>query len=261
MAKNDLTTIPSEEDAFDMAVFEGVDVSSFSGAGNENVSSSDIAIPYLNILQKMSPQCDEDSPEFVPDAKPGMFYQNVNKIMWPRDSILAIVPVAFTRMVVEWVPREKGGGLVAVHDLDIFNHVQHQPNDKKIPVRVDNGNLLIDTAQHIVLYKSLLSGEFEPALISMKSTNLKKSRLWNSLISQQMIPGTKQQAPRWMFEWNTTTIREEKDGNSWYNFEFARGRVVDKETFLKAAKLHDSSRRGTIRGNETGNEPTGDIPF
>lgn len=249
----------TEAEAFEMAGLEDLGLEDYSGLGNENVGANDIQVPYLNILQKMSPQVDEDSPDYIEGCKAGMLFQSVNKYRWNSDEGVEIIPVAYQRHVIEWVPREQGGGLVAVHPMSIMNDVDWALNDKNIPVRDDNGNLLVDTAQHVVMYRSLISGKFEPAMVSMKSTNHKKSRLWNSLIAQQTIPGTDKQAPRWLFIWRAKTVREEKDGNSWYNWEFSRENVVDKETFLRCDKLHTAHKQGQVSGADNGEAD--EIPF
>ena len=235
----------SEADAFEQLAQLGVNMDDYANAGNENISADDIQIPYINILQKLSPQVDEDHENHVEGAKPGMFFQNVNKALW--DEPMDIVPVAFDRKVVEWVPREKGGGLVDVHPQSVLKEVEHKPNDRGVPVRVDNGNLLVDTATHYVMYRSPVTGEWEPAIISMKSSNHKKSRLWNSLIAQQKLPNGAP-APRWLHIWSMSTIKESKDDNTWYNFEFERAGIIDPEGFVKAETLYKGSREGLISG-------------
>ena len=251
----------TEAEAFEnaLAAFDDMDLEQYSGAGNENVTANDITIPYLNILQKMSPQCDEDSPDYVEGAKAGQFFQNVNKLRWERGEELEIVPVAYERKVLEWKPRESGGGLVAMHPMSALQEVPTTTNDKGIPIRDDNGNLLIDTAVHYVMYRNTVMERWEPALISMKSTNHKKSRLWNSLIAQQTLPNGKQ-APRWLFIWKATTVLESKDDNTWYNWEFARGGMVDVDLFKRCEKLYKAHKAGQVSGAE-GGEGADEIPF
>ena len=233
----------SDEDAFDLALINPGDV----GAGNENLTSQDIAIPYIGILQALSPQCTKGSPDYIKGAEPGFYFQNVNLILWnPEETPLMIVPCAFDRVVNEWIPRDSGGGLVAVHPVNTPLLREAQPNDKGIPT-LPNGHQLIDTATHYVLYLSPISGKFEPAVISMKSTALKKSRLWNSLLTQQTIPNSDQPAPRWLYQWEFKTTLETKNDNRWFNFEIARGPLVNKETYFAAKKMYDGWKAGNVR--------------
>lgn len=264
MAKTDL--VQSEEEMFALADDLRSMASEDSNKGSENVTSNDIAIPYISILQALSPQVSEGAPEQIPGAKAGMFFQNVNVITWDGKTGLDVVPFAYDRNILQWTPREKGGGLVGVHDLNTPLMAQAKPNDKNIPTLPDGTNL-IDTAQHYVLYNSPISGAWEPAIVSMKSSSLKKSRLWNSLISQQMIPGTEQTAPRWLYKWHLTTVIEAKDANRWFNFEIAREGFVDKAIYLKAKSLHEAFRSGKMAADiaaahEASQKTDGDnIPF
>lgn len=254
----------SEADAFELAEQLASMAAEDAGRGNENVTAQDIAIPYIGILQALSPQCQEGTPEYHESFRPGMFFQNVNNLVWDtkKDGPLEIVPCAFDRKIVEWIPRDAGGGLVAVHEVNTPLMREAKPNDKKIPT-LPNGHNLIDTSTHYVLYRSPISGEFEPAVISMKSTAQKKSRLWNSLISQQVIPNSKAPAPRWLFRWNFTTAIEISGDNRWYNFEIARGDVVDMATYARAKRLNENFRAGTVTTAEPagGTEVADEIPF
>ena len=256
MTKTDLVT--TEDDAFELAAMLDQDV----GAGNENLTTSDIAIPYIGILQALSPQCTKGAPEFIKGAEPGFFFQNVNLIVWnPEEAPLMVVPCAFDRVVNEWVPRDSGGGLVGVHSVNTPLLREARPNDKGIPT-LPNGNNLIDTATHYVLYLSLVSGKFEPAVISMKSTALKKSRLWNSLLTQQTIPNSDKPAPRWLYQWEFRTALETKNDNRWFNFEIARGPLVDKETYMAAKKMYEAWKAGGVKAPvEPGSDSSEDMPF
>ena len=242
MAKTDLAI--SEADDFELAEELAGLAAEDAGRGSENVTANDIAIPFIGILQKMSPECDDDSPERLPNAKAGMIFQNVNKLMWQKDEGLEVVPCAFDRKIVEWIPRESGGGLVAIHEMNTPLMREAKPNEKKVPT-LPNGHQLIDTSTHFVMYEGPMGG-WEPAIISMKSTAQKKSRLWNSLIAQQLIPNTAQPAPRWLFKWRLTTALEPKDQNNWYNWEIARAGVVSKELYLRAKKLNEQFMQGAL---------------
>jgi hypothetical protein len=241
VAKTDVAI--SEEDAFELAVAQMAEED--SNKGSENVSSNDIAIPYISILQALSPQVQEGDPDQIPGARASMLYQNVNMITWDGKVGLEFIPFAYDRHINEWVPREKGGGLAAVHDLNTPLMAQTQLNEKKIPT-LPSGNALVDTAQHYGLYLHPALGTWEPAIVSMKSSALKKSRLWNSLISQQIIPGTEKTAPRWLYKWTIKTALEVKGDNRWFNFEIERAGMVTPDLYKKAKNLYEAYRSGQM---------------
>jgi hypothetical protein len=254
MTKNAL----AEADAFELAADLADLASEDAGRGSENVTSNDISIPYISILQALSPQVQEGTPEFIMGAKAGHFFQNVNLYTYDGKTGVEVVPCAYDRKIIEWVPRDAGGGLVAVHDINTPLMQEARPNDKGVPT-LPNGHNLIDTSTHYVLYKNPF-GIWEPAVISMKSSAQKKSRLWNSLIAQQLIPGTDRPAPRWLFVWRLTTVLEQKDNNRWYNFEIAREVPVTKDVYLRAKAINEQFKRGAL--SAAGEAPDGDsIPF
>ena len=50
-----------------------------AGMGMENVGSEDVKIPFLRILQDLSPQVKEGKGEYIQGAKPGMIINSVSK--------------------------------------------------------------------------------------------------------------------------------------------------------------------------------------
>jgi len=232
-----------EADAFELAADMRDLVLEDAGRGSENVTSNDVAIPYIGIIQKMSPEVDEAHADYLPNAKAGMIFQNVNKLLWAKDEGINVINCAYDRKIIEWIPREAGGGLVAIHELNTPLMAEARPNDKKVPT-LPNGHNLIDTSTHFVMYEGPFG--WEPAIISMKSTAQKKSRLWNALISQQLIPGTQESAPRWLYTWRLTTALEIKDQNNWYNWEIAKSGLVTKANYLRAKKFNEQFRSGNL---------------
>lgn len=93
-----------------------VDFGEFAGCGFENQTSNDMAIPFLGILQALSPQVTKGDPKKIPGAEPGMLINTVtNELL---ESPVTIVPCYTECLFVEWVPREAGGGFIGVHELD-----------------------------------------------------------------------------------------------------------------------------------------------
>lgn len=193
-----------------------------SGAGVSGMGMDDVAVPYLYILQQMSPQVDPDNDSYVEGAKPGMFYNNVNEEIYEgRENGVVVIPCAYERKYVEWVDRDSGGGYVADHDIDSGILSECTPNEKGIPV-LKNGHLIVETAYHYVYMKNPLTGIWEEIIIPMKSTMLKKSRRWNKTLMATLIPGTSNQAPRWLYPYRLKTVKETKNNNTWSNFDIER---------------------------------------
>ena len=153
------------------------DMEKFSGAGFEEASSDSYAIPFLQILQKMSDQTDPEHASYIQGAKAGMFANLTTGKLFDGKQGIQIIPCHYSRKFVEWVPREKGGGLRGVHlpDSDVVLNANQSPKNP-LELITDEGNILSDTRYHFVL--QLVNGQPEPVVLTMKSSQIKKSRSW-----------------------------------------------------------------------------------
>lgn len=224
-----------------------------SGAGVDDMSMDDVAVPYLYILQQMSPQVDADSDAYVKDAKPGMFFNNVNEEVYDgREEGVVVIPCAYERKYVEWVDRDSGGGYVADHDIESGILSECTPNDKGIPV-LGNGHLIVETAYHYVYMRNPITGVWEEIIIPMKSTMLKKSRRWNKTLMATLIPGTPNRAPRWLYPYKLKTVKETKNNNTWSNFDIERlPDMVTAEQYRACKSFAELfSKGGIIKAQET----------
>ena len=189
---------------------------------NPQLEAGDVALPYLTILQGLSPQVSPASPTYLPEARQGMIYNTVlGEVYEGQKEGLLIVPCAYERNLVEWVPREKGGGIVAVHEMTSSILEQARPDERGRPL-LPNGNLVVETANHYVLFQHPETGKWSQAILAMSSTFLKVNRKLNNLIAASLIPGTQTPAPRWLYAYAMTTRIETKNNNSWFVPDFKK---------------------------------------
>jgi hypothetical protein len=224
-----------------------------SGSGVSGMTSDDVAVPYLYILQSNSPQVNEDHELYVEGARAGMFYNNVSgEVFDGREVGLEVIPCAYERKYVEWVDRDKGGGYVADHAVDSGILQETQPDARGRPV-LGNGNFIVETAYHYVYMKNPNTGAWEEIIIPMKSTFLKKSRRWNKSLTTTVIPGSSLQAPRWLYPYRLKTVKEQKDNNTWSNYEIVRENdPVTVEQYQAAKKFAELFTSGlVVRAKET----------
>src|ERR1043165_469587 len=92
-----------------VALAGGFDYGEHAGAGFETVKSSDLSIPFLQVLQSNSPQVEDQKPE---GSQPGLIF---NSVTGELSTKVVFQPVYTQDMYVEWVPRNKGGGFVEAH--------------------------------------------------------------------------------------------------------------------------------------------------
>ena len=141
------------------------EIEALAGAGLEETSSEDFAIPFIQIVQS-------NSSERLLDAegsKPGVFIDTTTEEVFSEDG-MEVIPCMYQRQWVEWIPYDAGGGFVASHDIDspVIKTAVRSGNKDFLP----NGNELQNTGQFYCLVR-YADGIYRPALISLKGSQLK----------------------------------------------------------------------------------------
>ena len=209
------------------------DMMADAGLGFENVTANDVAIPYLKVLQALSPELRGVTK--VAGAEEGLIINTVTGILMKE---VRVIPCAFKKSYVEWTPREAGGGLVKEHTEERILE-KTKKNERNHDV-LANGNLIVTTAYHYVLVLS--EGGFERALIAMSSTQLKKSRRWlGQMMALQVKVGDKSfTPPPFSHSYHLGSGMETKDANSWYGWLINDPSMVQDKGIYEAAKKFGS---------------------
>ena len=148
----------------------------YAQQGAQKISQEDLALPFIKILGQLSPEVNKRDGKYVEGAEPGKIINTVTNQLY--DSV-NVVPVFYKRQYIEWQDRGTSTGApVAIHDADSVI-ISQTTRGKDYKDRLPNGNYLDNTANHFVL---VLGKSPSTALISMKSTQLKISRKWNSMM-------------------------------------------------------------------------------
>lgn len=214
--------------------------------GFENVKPGDAAIPFIGILQAISPQVKKGSPSKIPGAEEGMFFNNVTQEAYP--SPITVVPCAFQKAYIEWVPREKGGGFVAQHSDErlLATCKKDEKNNDILP----NGNLLVATAHHFILLRKP-DGTFERAVISMVRTQLKKSRRWMSqmmAIQLKNKDGHLFRPPMFSHIYTVHSVMESRDQYTWQGFQVSNPEIIrDVDLYHEALRFNSDVLGGLAK--------------
>ena len=123
-------------------------IMSNAGKGLENITSEDITIPRLSIIQANSPQRKKKDEKYIENADEGDVFNTVTGQLYKEP--LTVIPCAYRKTYVEWIPREKGGGFVAAYDIRPSDTTTDPATRKSF---LKNGNQLVDTAEHFVIIK------------------------------------------------------------------------------------------------------------
>ena len=203
-------------------------------SGFETMGQEDLALPFLRILTNMSPEIGE-----VEGASPGMIYNSVTGELYDGKKGVQVIPCAYVRQYIEWSPRGQGsGGPVTIYPAtsDILSRTHREPGDNKD--YLDNGNYIENSANHYVMILDQ-NGIPNPALIVMKSTQLKKSRKWNSMMMSVKLQGQSGLFTPPMFSqiYRLTIMSESNDKGKWHGWEIERVGGVEDAGIYEMAKL------------------------
>ena len=236
------TEMKATEENLPMAM---ADMQQDADAGFEEASGGDFSIPFLRILQDLSPQCKERREEYVEGAKPGLFFNTVTQEL---SDVVSIVPCHFKKSMVEWVPRDSGGGFVAEHPMGTEEGLERD-GGKFI---TKDGNDLIETAKHYVLIVSE-DGDYMPAVVMLTSTQLKKSRRWMSDMQRLKMTGPngrKFTPPMFSHLYRAKPKAEGNGQGDWYGWNFEIDRRLtgeDAEVYEAAKQFRDAVKAGQVR--------------
>ncbi len=202
-----------------------------AGAGLESAKSrDDFAIPFVSVLQSLSPQLDPTSPDYLEDARAGMIYNSVTKTV--SDSVRVIVGY-YNRTFIEWVPRTAGGGFrgESTERQEEYDKLRDPTTGK---AKLHSGNELADTRNFYVLTLSP-NGSIAPAMISMGSTQIKRAKLW---VANLRTPYPKRDGsgvfvpPAWAHLWKLTSVPESNAKGRWFSWR------IEREGFVQEAALY-----------------------
>lgn len=235
------------------------DMDTQAGAGFEEATADSFAIPFLQILQKMSDQTDSEHSSYLDGAKAGMFANLTTGKLYDGKKGIQVIPCHYSRKFVEWVPRENGGGLRGVHsqESDVVRNANQSPKNP-LELITEDGNILSDTRYHFVL--NITGGVAEPVILTMKSSQIKKSRAWMTRMQNLTLKrkdGTSFRAPMFSHVWTLSTVQESNDRGSWYGFklEGEPELIKDEETFQSAQNFRDMAMSGDAKISGDPNAP------
>ena len=194
-----------------------------------NMDTDDYALPFLRVLGQLSPECNKRDAKYVDGAEPGMIFNTVTKQLYDGEAGVNIIPCYYKREYVEWSDRGEGTSApVAIHSVD-SGIIKEATRDASYKDRLPNGNYLENTASYFVLIDDGTS-----ALISMKSTQLKVSRSWNSMMNSIKLKGKNGLFTPAMYShvYNLKTVQQSNDKGTWFGWTIEKvGPVQDKDLY------------------------------
>jgi hypothetical protein len=217
-----------------------------AGIGVDELGPEHFAIPFLKVLQKMSPELDD-----IENARAGDLYNTVTKEVIKGSDGVRVVNCAYTLQHIEWEPRGSGSGAPhAIYSAGDALPKTERGDDNKDYVVDGSGRYLERTAQHYVLVVDE-DGITSQALLPMKATQLKKSKQWNSAMKSMKMKdasGNLFTPARFSHIWHLESVSEENKNGSWHGWQISKdSQIEDPNLYAEAKHFAESIMAGQVK--------------
>jgi len=201
--------------------------------GFEDMGMDTMSIPFIKVLNAMSPELDDQNSEFIDGAKQGDVINSVTKTKYGRE--FQFVVLKMEHLYVEW--KQNRGGLVGYHNVAEANA---NAVEKTFGAwKTAEGNDLQETFMY---YMIVLGHEDDGIVIfSADSSDLKNGKKLNTMLAHQRFADGSKAAP-FLQVYTAKTVRRSNDNGSWYALDYFFERVFEEQD----AKLY-----GTVEENRT----------
>jgi len=223
--------------------------------GLGKIGQEDLALPFLKILGQLSPEVNKRDGKYVEGAEPGMIFNSVSGELYDGVKGINVIPAFYKLEYIEWKDRGDGPGApVAIYDSssDIMSKTKPDANYKD---RLPSGNYIEKTASHFVI----ITGDSpSTALISMKSTQLKISRKWNSMMSGIKLKGKNGLFTPASFShiYRLKTTQMSNDKGTWFGWEVSKvGPITDQQLYQQAKSFSESISKGAVKAKHGEDKP------
>lgn len=238
---------------------DDIDFDVGAGAGSENMTADDIAIPRLAIIQSLSPQRSKTKSEYIDGAEEGMIFDKSTNELFDGEEGVYVVPISFLKSYLEWAPRASGQGLVKHHGSDPTAYNAITPNDKFQRITED-GNEIIPTAEYFVYIVDIKTGAFSPCVLSMSKSGLKQAKTWNAMITKLTAPHPKSPEKLWdaPIYWGLYKLSAAPESNAqgdWFRWNIAPQGTIDQlpscwDIYKGAEKFRTAIDKGEVKAQQ-----------
>lgn len=242
-----------------------------AGKGMEGVDKDSQAIPFLTILQPLSPIVVDSK---VEGAKAGLLANSVTNELFGESAY--IIPCAFQRRFIRWAARDTGGGFKgeftpqAVQELRAAGKVKEVDGRLYFPeqdgsVNEKRSDRCSDTRNHFcILVRKPEDVVGIPILFSVTSTGIKTSKQFISridAIKMKRSDGSEFPAPSFSHMYKVSTLKKTNDKGTWWMPQIDMvGQIKNGGLYALAKAFHDQVVSGKVdvaHDSVAGNTGTG----
>lgn len=196
-----------------------------SGAGNENITSDDLELPRLKLLQALSPEVAEGGDEQIAGAKPGM---TVNTMTGEIMDDFYAINVFFNREYAVFRDRTLGGDGVPLTVEATEEAAKNFITENGLSLDEFN---VTETARHLLLICEEDGTPKYEALVLMSATRLRFSSEWNSQIVATGMD-------RYAGMWKISPKRVSNSKGSWFSYTVDFANWADPAAYEQAKAMY-----------------------
>ena len=207
----------AEATATEMTMFDDTLLS--GGTGLEETTTEDFAIPFIRVLQPMSPQLQKQHGSYVAGASAGDLFNTVTGEAYDGEKGISIVPCAYS--------------------------CTRNPNDRRYYTA--EGNEIVETAQFFVLV--VKDGTAQQAVLAFTSTQLGVSRKWLTMLRMARVQNSKGvsvEAPMFAYTYNLSSTTQSNDKGSWNAYTISQEGPTQMPTAMMAKEFMSAARTGEV---------------
>lgn len=234
MAKKE---VAKQEDQFPTEVPDYLKNQGGVGRGNEDVSSDDMSIPRLEIIQDLSPQHKKSKEEYIEGAEAGMCFNTATNELYPAQ--VTLVPVFFRKEFVVWKHRKAGGGFGGAFEsaAEAARQIASLPDGGQT---VEGGDPLYEAVETHQQFCLLIGedGTMEEIVLSMGKSKRSVSKKWNTTIRSMG-------GDRFSRAYRAEVVpAQNANGDDYYNWKINPLGFVSEKIYRAAEQMYESVSAG-----------------
>lgn len=233
MTKKNEVAVKDENNALALFGNERPDYVTDTSRGSEGITTDDLSLPRLSIIQDLSPQRKKGKDEYIEGAEEGMVFNTASNALY--DKPILIVPCFFRGEYVAWKDRDSGGGFggafATQEEADKWVDSQEQPDLWDVSY----------THQHFCVMvhpdHTAERPHLEDVVLSMSRSQLKPSRKWNTMVSQAG-------GDRFSRAYRLSVVQDKSQKGEFFNWKLDQLGFVPKDIFDRAEAVYEAVSSG-----------------
>jgi hypothetical protein len=227
-----VTEAPKDEEMFSNNMPDHVQAD--GRRGSEGVTTDDMSLPRMSIIQDLSPQRKKSEDAYIDGAEEGMIFNTASNKLFP-DGNITVIPCFFRAEYVAWKDRQKGGGFGGAFSTE-------ELAEQWIAEQEDKDDWGVSyTHQHfcIMVYPDHTEekAHLEDVVISMSRSQLKPSRKWNTQVQQSS-------GDRFSRAYKLSVVSDRSPKGDFYNWSVKQLGYIPESLYKRAEATYEAVKAG-----------------